>query len=250
MVPSFLVQLGLVSAGSRIIGGHEVQPPFRYQFMASLLKVGKPFCGGILFTNNVVITAAHCTYGDDKDFEVLAHRHNFDVSESDEGAKRLGVVERITHPDYDTETVINDVAIWKLNSTDTTPTGIVLDAGALGEDGGALYTVAGWGSVEADGPKSRVLLETQIPHFDVERCTAIYADWGTQVVAEFQLCAGFMVGGKDACQGDSGGPLFVSRSGGTTLVGIVSWGFGCGLEGLPGVYARVSRLSGWILANI
>ncbi|KAJ9052084.1 CLIP domain-containing serine protease [Entomophthora muscae] len=236
-----LVVLGPVSVTCRIIiEGHEVQPPFNRA----------PFCGGTLFANNAVITAAHCTYGEDKDYEALVHRHNFDVPEGDEGATRLGVTSRIKHPNYDAETVINDVAIWKLNSTDTTPTGILLDGGTLGLDIAATYTVAGWGSVETDGPKSKVLPETQVPHFDMVKCISIYQGWGTPVLPEYQLCAGYMEGGRDACQGDSGGPLFITEWGIPTLVGIVSWGFGCGLEGLPGVYARISKLSGWISANL
>jgi secreted trypsin-like serine protease len=50
------------------------------------------------------------------------------------------------------------------------------------------------------------------------------------------VCAGYAEGGIDARQGDSGGPLVV----GDTLIGIVSFGDGCGKAGKPGVYTRVS----------
>jgi len=43
-------------------------------------------------------------------------------------------------------------------------------------------------------------------------------------------------------QGDSGGPLvFSDPSDQHTLVGIVSWGKGCGIPMQPGVYTDVSR---------
>ena len=51
---------------------------------------------------------------------------------------------------------------------------------------------------------------------------------------------------QDACQGDSGGPLIRRRAGQQTLVGLVSYGMGCGLPDTPGVYLDLRSYLGWI----
>ena len=51
--------------------------------------------------------------------------------------------------------------------------------------------------------------------------------------------------GKDACQGDSGGPLICDIDGSAVLVGVVSYGDGCGEEGKPGIYANVHYFKEW-----
>ena len=52
--------------------------------------------------------------------------------------------------------------------------------------------------------------------------------------------------GKDSCQGDSGGPLTVKTSDQHYLAGVVSFGYGCAADGLPGVYAEVAKLRRWV----
>merc|ERR1712227_950704 len=70
---------------------------------------------------------------------------------------------------------------------------------------------------------------------------------GTVFITEDQICAGLKEGGKDGCQGDSGGPLVVfNEHGAATVVGVTSWGYGCGYPGLPGVYVRVDSYLDWI----
>lgn len=62
-----------------------------------------------------------------------------------------------------------------------------------------------------------------------------------------KIFSGTINGGKDACTGDSGGPAVRNN---TVLIGIVSFGFGCGLRGVPGVYTNIYKLSDWIYTKI
>ena len=60
------------------------------------------------------------------------------------------------------------------------------------------------------------------------------------------ICAGIPEGGLDSCQGDSGGPMAYNNE----LVGIVSWGIGCALPGIPGVYTNVANYQVWITDTV
>ena len=54
---------------------------------------------------------------------------------------------------------------------------------------------------------------------------------------------------QGACHGDSGGPLVYKRNGQNDIqIGVVSWGVGkcVGGNNSPSIYARLSRLVGWI----
>ena len=52
-------------------------------------------------------------------------------------------------------------------------------------------------------------------------------------------------------QRDSGSPLTCRNPSGTTTVcGLVSFGFGCGVDGFPGVYTEVSYYIEWVDEHI
>lgn len=66
-------------------------------------------------------------------------------------------------------------------------------------------------------------------------------------ITDNMICAGRLgIGGRDACSGDSGGPLVINN----TLIGITSWGKGCGEPKFPGVWTRVPKIRDWIDENL
>jgi len=57
---------------------------------------------------------------------------------------------------------------------------------------------------------------------------------------------------KDTCQGDSGGPLQIVHPSECLfqVIGVTSFGQGCGMINIPGVYTRVSHYLSWIEDNV
>lgn len=82
------------------------------------------------------------------------------------------------------------------------------------------------------------LQSTNVPLITNKVCKIVYGNR----ITDDMVCAGIPAGGRDACQGDTGGPLAVNG----VLVGVISWGNGCGRPNRPGVYARVSYFVKWI----
>ena len=72
--------------------------------------------------------------------------------------------------------------------------------------------------------------------------------YGPDKLTSGMVCAGFLAGGLDSCQGDSGGPMVgqVRMRSTLLLLGIISWGYGCGRANKPGVYTRVAAYIDWI----
>lgn len=111
---------------------------------------------------------------------------------------------------------------------------------------GTKCLVSGWGDTNQEMFAGKNKLRgAEIPIVNRKTCEREYEEHGK--ITPQMFCAG--KGGKDACQGDSGGPLachLASRDGNLTLVGISSWGQGCGQPNLPGIYTHLTSLRQWI----
>ncbi|MEU6845398.1 serine protease [Streptomyces sp. NPDC046716] len=236
------------AADGGIIGGRQVQvsdSPWTVA-LSSRDRFGGTragqFCGGVVVARTTVLTAAHCmsqgvlgvARDEVRDLKVIAGRSDL---RADEGAE-IPVREAWVNPDYDGSTNAGDVAVLTLATP--LPEGYVLpmaDEGDPAYEPGTRAEVYGWGDTTGAGDYPRTLRAARVHVLPDSVCQEAYpgSSDGTYLPASM-LCAGESRGGKDACQGDSGGPL-VARG---KLIGLVSWGSGCGRAGSPGVYTRVS----------
>jgi len=220
----------------RIVGGTQATRG-EFPWIVSI-KVGSHICGGSIINTNWIVTAAHCaTYAANR-YSIVAGEHNFNTNHGSEQTRSVSRI--ISHPNYNANTYANDIALMQLSSpftTDTWTRAANLPASGAGVSGNLV--VAGWGTTSSGGSLSSILLKVTVPFVTTAVCQQGY---GNQIVAGM-ICAG--TGGRDSCQGDSGGPLHQ----GTTLVGIVSWGYGCAVAGYPGVYASVPYYRTWISQN-
>ncbi|MFF3850411.1 S1 family peptidase [Streptomyces sp. NPDC002328] len=198
------------------------------------------FCGGVVVGPTTVLTAAHCM-GEDvlgaplaSDLKAVEGRTDLDA----ETGREIRVSGVWVNPAYDGLSNSGDFAILTL--ADALPQTSVVPMAAAGDpayEPGTEAMVYGWGDTTGGGTYAHSLRAARVHVLPDSLCESAYpgGDEGTYV-AKTMVCAGEARGGRDSCQGDSGGPLVAQGR----LIGLVSWGSGCGRAGNPGVYTRVS----------
>ncbi|MFF8731158.1 S1 family peptidase [Streptomyces sp. NPDC015171] len=245
-----LVSAAPVAADSVVVGGFPIdvsEAPWTVA-LASRDRFGGTragqFCGAVAIGRSAVLTAAHCLTEDvlgappDRvpDLKVIAGRTDLLSTKGQE----IAVREVRTNPEWEMETNSGDFAVVTL--AEQLPKSTVVTMAREGDPAYAPGTealVSGWGDVTGGGAYARRLHAARLHVLSDDRCARAYPGGpdGTYE-ADTMLCAGEVAGGPDGCQGDSGGPLVA----GGRLIGLVSWGSGCGRPGLPGVYTRVSAV--------
>ncbi|GGW23158.1 MULTISPECIES: S1 family peptidase [Streptomyces] len=202
------------------------------------------FCGAVAVGPTTVLTAAHCMGeevlgvppGRAHDLKVVAGRTDL---YSDVG-QEIAVSEIWVNPAYDSYSNSGDFAVLKL--AEPLPQASVIAMTGAGDpaySAGTEATVYGWGDTSGVGSYAHGLRAARVHVLRDSVCENAYpgpADGSYR--AKTMVCAGEPQGGRDSCQGDSGGPLVAQGR----LIGLVSWGSGCGRADSPGVYTRVSDI--------
>uniref|UniRef100_A0A3P9L145 Peptidase S1 domain-containing protein n=1 Tax=Oryzias latipes TaxID=8090 RepID=A0A3P9L145_ORYLA len=222
----FFAVCGLANLNNRIVGGQDAPAGF-WPWQVSL-QTSSHFCGGSLINNQWVLTAAHC----------FPSQHGSNPNRVSQTIATL-----IIHPNYNSKTEDNDIALLQLSSPVTfnnyiTP--VCLSATNSTFYSGVNTWVTGWGDIGTNGRVDLINLFLLL-------CKCSY---GASSITDNMMCAGLLAGGKDSCQGDSGGPLVIKQNNRWIQAGVVSFGNGCAEPNFPGVYTRVSQYQTWINTQI
>jgi secreted trypsin-like serine protease len=220
------------------------------------------FCGGSVINAQWVVTAARCLTNFPGTTELGVFAGSTDLTDS---LNLYGYesTQRIVHPGFRGN--INDIALVRVNGnfdlslSTLDPVVLPLDInGSTFPAVGETLLATGWGLSNLNNPASTqtILRSVELQSLTAPGSTSCgstaAADWNTR----YELCVGVPGGGADFCTGDIGGPLTVDGIDGDgdletepVLVGVASWGGGCGNSARPSLALRVSTYLDWIIPN-
>ncbi|ALC40142.1 CG9897 [Drosophila busckii] len=229
-----LATICLCAADQRIIGGED-ESIDQVPWQVSVQFFGNHICGGAIYSEQLVLTAAHCV----KQYPSKYLRLRVGATKHNAGGFLYKIIAKSVHEDFACPSFVNDIALLLVRrplrfSSNVHPIPLAEASPAAGN----AAKVSGWGvrhMQRCPYEPSATLQSAEVEIMDSRQCSR-----EMQIkIGDNRICS--VAEDKSACKGDSGGPLVVNGK----LVGIVSLAKMPGCRG-PNVYANVANLRDWI----
>nr|XP_033342116.1 chymotrypsin-2-like [Megalopta genalis] len=243
----------------RIVGGHNATPG-KFPYEACILKRSYFICGGSIISENLILTAAHCIYGESvSDIEVVVGTYTLPLWKP---AIKYSPRKLIWHAHYNPQKdFLNDIGlIWLTKNIPFTENIQPIRLPSVNRDAtGEKAVITGWGRLsvslsticlqrtlklnlyydielllQENGITPYILQEIELEIISQQYCLL---EWN---VTDSQICTLTKIS-EGVCNGDSGGPLVLNGE----QVGIVSYGSPCA-RNIPDVYTKVYSYKQWI----
>jgi hypothetical protein len=236
-----LVSLGLIVISSiatsvpasAVTYGDPVEAPqIEFPEVVPIWVGGTSLCTGTLLTQQIVLTAAHCIYGQAGPFQISVGGSTL------KNGRLIDVDATWYHPRYDATYNQNDIGLLHLKTLANVSRLGILPTGSL-KSVGKKFLIVGWGTDQNDsitGRLHRLTLNDQAAA-SKKIFKGIYNP-KTMIGAGRYFPDEILYGG--GCTGDSGGPLYMGAMGASkTVIGLTAFGAkGCTVF-KPTIFTRV-----------
>ncbi|XP_050553902.1 chymotrypsin-1 isoform X12 [Spodoptera frugiperda] len=204
-------------------------------------------CGGVLITRQNALTAASCVFEDGQLINQTYYRVFAGTVLTNDNADSVRDIASITvHPDYNSQTSANDIAIITLqNAFPDAIKPLPMPTGELPDH--SVCESSGFGGLNASSTASAHLMT--LPLIGVLPNSACNQMPGMQVTSS--MICGMGVTGGSGCSGDLGNPLVCTENPlnpPSVLAGLLSIKNNCAISSPPNpeVYTRVSSFAPWV----
>ncbi|XP_037725238.1 trypsin alpha-like [Drosophila subpulchrella] len=217
-----LFALDFLSAGrvpqpeERIIGGSSIEIE-EAPWQVSLQYQGRHYCGGSIYSRDIIITAAHCRFMQGRRLEAEDFEIRVGSALSGSGGKLIKVAAIKSWEPYVNNSATGDIAVMRLseplefnNKVQTIPLAEKNPAA------GSPAFLSGWGAT-TEPYFMNYMYPSDLQGIRLQIYLPIFAEKLFPSLQNVVYAGSF---GQTSCSGDSGGPLVVNQQ----LVGVVSGG--------------------------
>lgn len=243
-----------------LLGGGEWALPKEFPHMARIgfgpSNAIEWKCGGSIISRKYILTVAHCAKTRDGKEPTFVRIGDliFDDETDDAQPETIEISDIIIYPSYNNRLKYNNIALLRL-ARDIQFNSYARPACLNTELSIPVNkaVVTGWNYQEWLGDGNKELSKLTLNLDANEDCTPHYESNRSlpKGISIDHICAGSKEGFNGYCVMEGGSPLQINDDkyiGMYKIVGILSFGKACGLQGIPEVYTRVSNYIDWIEA--